>query len=117
MLPPVPQPTGTPALRRTRIPARIPSTLAAPFFTLFLGGTLRAPTPSTLAARCLPVLGGRADSSTDCHATIFAVGPGKVDLDVIWTGSDDGLVNVTRDGGATWTNVTPPDMPTSGGSA
>ncbi len=26
---------------------------------------------------------------------------------VIWTGSDDGLVHLTRDGGATWKNVTP----------
>jgi hypothetical protein len=48
------------------------------------------------------------------YATIFSVGPGKVDIDVIWTGSDDGLVHVTRDGGSTWTNVTPPDMPDFG---
>jgi hypothetical protein len=33
---------------------------------------------------------------------------------VIWTGSDDGLINVTRDGGKTWTNVTPKDMPELG---
>ena len=59
-------------------------------------------------------LGARAASSTDCHATIFAVGPGKVDIDVIWTGSDDGLVHVTRDGGGSWRNVTPPDMPEFG---
>ncbi|MDE2678749.1 MAG: glycosyl hydrolase, partial [Gemmatimonadota bacterium] len=50
----------------------------------------------------------------EVYATIFAVGPGKVDIDVIWTGSDDGLVHVTRDGGASWTNVTPPDMPDFG---
>ena len=48
------------------------------------------------------------------YATIFAVGPGKVDIDVIWTGSDDGLVHVTRDGGGSWKNVTPPDMPDFG---
>ncbi len=30
---------------------------------------------------------------------------------VIWTGSDDGLVQLTRDGGATWTNVTPKGLP------
>jgi len=35
-------------------------------------------------------------------------------VDVIWTGSDDGLVHVTRDGGGTWTNITPPDMPDFG---
>jgi hypothetical protein len=29
---------------------------------------------------------------------------------VIWTGSDDGLVQLTRDGGATWKNVTPPGL-------
>ncbi|MDO8970705.1 MAG: glycosyl hydrolase, partial [Saprospiraceae bacterium] len=31
--------------------------------------------------------------------------------DLIWTGSDDGLVHVTLDGGRTWANVTPPDLP------
>lgn len=30
---------------------------------------------------------------------------------MIWTGAADGLVQVTRDGGATWTDVTPPDLP------
>ena len=30
---------------------------------------------------------------------------------VLWTGSDDGLVHVSRDNGATWTNVTPPEVP------
>lgn len=32
---------------------------------------------------------------------------------LIWVGSDDGLVHVTRDGGQTWTNVTPPELPES----
>ena len=32
----------------------------------------------------------------------------------IWTGSDDGFVQITRDGGKTWTNVTPPGMPDFG---
>jgi hypothetical protein len=50
----------------------------------------------------------------EVYATIFTVAPGKVDEDVIWTGSDDGLVHVTRDGGESWTNVTPPDMPDFG---
>ena len=30
---------------------------------------------------------------------------------MIWAGSDDGVVQVTRDGGKNWTNVTPPDLP------
>ena len=50
----------------------------------------------------------------EVYATIFTVAPGKIDADVIWTGSDDGLVHVTRDGGKSWTNVTPPDMPDFG---
>jgi len=47
----------------------------------------------------------------EVYGTIFSVAPSWVDEDVIWTGSDDGLVQVTRDGGATWTNVTPGDWP------
>jgi hypothetical protein len=34
-----------------------------------------------------------------------------LDSDVIWAGTDDGLVQLTRDAGATWHNVTPPGMP------
>ena len=30
------------------------------------------------------------------------------DVNVIWAGTDDGLIHVTRDGGKTWKNVTPP---------
>ncbi|MEZ4422155.1 MAG: glycosyl hydrolase [Gemmatimonadota bacterium] len=43
----------------------------------------------------------------EVYGTIYTISPSPVDRDVIWTGSDDGLVQVTRDGGATWTNVTP----------
>jgi hypothetical protein len=45
---------------------------------------------------------------------VFALGPGKKDVNILWAGSDDGLINVTRDGGKTWTNVTPKDMPDLG---
>lgn len=50
----------------------------------------------------------------EVYGVIFSVGPGKTDVNVIWTGSDDGLVHVTRNGGTTWTNVTPKDMPDFG---
>ncbi len=53
-------------------------------------------------------------NSPEVYATVFSIGPGKTDVNVIWTGSDDGLVHVTRDGGRTWTNVTPKDMPDLG---
>ena len=41
----------------------------------------------------------------------FAVAESPLTPGVIWCGSDDGLVHVTRDGGQSWTNVTPPDCP------
>jgi photosystem II stability/assembly factor-like uncharacterized protein len=50
----------------------------------------------------------------EVYATVFALGPSKTDVNVLWAGSDDGLINVTRDGGKTWTNVTPKDMPDFG---
>jgi hypothetical protein len=45
---------------------------------------------------------------------VFSLAPGKKDRNLIWAGSDDGLVHVTRDEGKTWTNVTPKDMPDFG---
>ena len=40
--------------------------------------------------------------------TITALSPSPRDLRVLWAGTDDGNIQVTTDGGATWTNVTPP---------
>ncbi len=50
----------------------------------------------------------------EVYAVVYALGPSKVNVNTIWAGSDDGLINVTRDGGKTWTNVTPKDMPDFG---
>ena len=44
------------------------------------------------------------------RGVIYAVGPSPKDVNVIWAGTDDGLVHVTRDGGKTWQNVTPPAL-------
>jgi len=41
------------------------------------------------------------------HCTIIAIAPAKKEKDVLWIGTDDGQVQLTRDGGKTWTNVTP----------
>jgi photosystem II stability/assembly factor-like uncharacterized protein len=51
------------------------------------------------------------NTSVEYYNTIFALVPSQHDRDVIWVGSDDGLVHVTRDGGQGWENVTPRDMP------
>jgi photosystem II stability/assembly factor-like uncharacterized protein len=53
-------------------------------------------------------------NAPEVYGTVFAIGPGKKDVNIIWAGSDDGLVHVTRDGGKSWTNVTPKDMPDFG---
>ena len=53
-------------------------------------------------------------NSPEVYATVFSLGPGKTDVNILWAGSDDGLVQVTRDGGKNWTNVTPKDMPDLG---
>ncbi len=50
-------------------------------------------------------------TGVETYATVFALAPSTVDGKILWAGSDDGLVNVTRDGGKTWDNVTPPDLP------
>ncbi|HEX3102116.1 MAG TPA: hypothetical protein VHQ01_10005, partial [Pyrinomonadaceae bacterium] len=51
------------------------------------------------------------NTSIEYYDVIFTVDESPVKQGVIWTGSDDGLVQVTQDNGQTWTNVTPKDMP------
>lgn len=50
-------------------------------------------------------------TGVETYATIFTIAPSPHDANVIWTGSDDGYVQLTRDGGKTWTNVTPKELP------
>ena len=45
------------------------------------------------------------------YCTIFAFAESLKERGVLWAGSDDGLVHCSRDNGATWQNVTPPDLP------
>ena len=50
-------------------------------------------------------------TGVELYGVIFALGESAADPGVIWAGSDDGLVHVTRDGGKTWQNVTPKGIP------
>ncbi len=51
------------------------------------------------------------NTSVEYYCTIFTVAESPLEKGVIWTGSDDGLIHVTRDGGKSWKNVTPPGLP------
>ncbi|HEV2495558.1 MAG TPA: hypothetical protein VG204_21070 [Terriglobia bacterium] len=46
---------------------------------------------------------------TGC-GVIYAVAPSPLDEGQIWVGTDDGLIQLTEDGGRSWRNVTPPDL-------
>jgi photosystem II stability/assembly factor-like uncharacterized protein len=51
------------------------------------------------------------NTGVEVYGTIFSVAESPVQRGVIWTGSDDGLVQVTQDDGASWSNVTPKSLP------
>jgi photosystem II stability/assembly factor-like uncharacterized protein len=53
-------------------------------------------------------------NSPEIYGTVFSLAPGKKTVDLIWAGTDDGLIHVTRDHGKSWTNVTPREMPDFG---
>ena len=44
------------------------------------------------------------------RGVIYAVAPSPLDANLIWAGTDDGLIHITRDGGQTWQDVTPPGL-------
>lgn len=45
------------------------------------------------------------------RGVVYALGPSKFDVKLLWAGTDDGLIQLTRDGGKTWSNVTPSTVP------
>ena len=45
------------------------------------------------------------NSGAENHTTIFTIAESPLDENIIWVGTDDGNVQVTQDGGKTWTNV------------
>lgn len=51
------------------------------------------------------------DTGTEYYDTIFAVAESPIAKGLIWVGTDDGLVQITRDAGKSWANVTPKDLP------
>ena len=65
--------------------------------------------PKTLGPSGGPIT--KDNTGVEYYATIFAAVESPFEKDLIWTGSDDGLVHITTDGGKNWQNVTPKKMP------
>ena len=53
----------------------------------------------------------RDNTGAEVYCTIFALVESPHERDVLWAGTDDGLVHLSRDRGRTWQAVTPPDLP------
>ena len=64
--------------------------------------------PATLGDSGGPIT--KDQNGPEIYGTIFSIAPSRHDVNTIWTGSDDGLVHVTRDGGKNWSNITPPEL-------
>ncbi len=48
------------------------------------------------------------------YSTLYSIRESKLKAGLIWTGSNDGVISVTKDGGKTWANVTPKKLPKGG---
>jgi photosystem II stability/assembly factor-like uncharacterized protein len=65
--------------------------------------------PKTLGDSGGPIT--KDQNGPEIYGTIFTIAPSRFDANTIWTGSDDGLIYITRDGGKNWKKITPPGMP------
>ncbi|MDQ3809279.1 MAG: glycosyl hydrolase [Chloroflexota bacterium] len=74
-----------------------------------ISGDLTRADPATLGPSGGPIT--KDNVSTEYYATVFAFAESPLDGSILWAGSDDGLVHVTRDAGVNWQPVTPPDLP------
>ena len=98
-------------------------------FSLYLGGNvlLRTQDRGKTWAAISGDLTGKIPDAKNCdgdvtleaakpcgYSSISAITPSSRHADEIWVGTDDGLIQLTRDGGAHWSNVTPPVIPVWG---
>jgi len=65
--------------------------------------------PGTLGDSGGPIT--KDQNGPEFYATLFVIAPSRREAGTLWTGSDDGIVHLTRDGGKHWDKVNPPDMP------
>ncbi len=74
-----------------------------------LSGDLTRNDPAKLVSSGGPIT--QDNTSVEYYCTIFAANESPLKEGLLWVGSDDGLIHVTKDGGETWENVTPTNMP------
>jgi photosystem II stability/assembly factor-like uncharacterized protein len=77
-----------------------------------ISGDLTRGDPKTLGDSGGPIT--HDQNGPEIYGTIFAIAPSRKEVNTIWTGSDDGVVYITRNGGQAWTKITPPAMPDFG---
>ncbi|HSB11705.1 MAG TPA: glycosyl hydrolase [Blastocatellia bacterium] len=65
--------------------------------------------PKTLGDSGGPIT--KDQNGPEIYGTIFTIAPSRLEANTIWTGSDDGLAQITRDGGKKWEKITPNDLP------
>ncbi|MES3035770.1 MAG: hypothetical protein V4813_17330 [Gemmatimonadota bacterium] len=73
---------------------------------------LTANTPQTQGVSGGPIT--RDVTGEEFYSTLYAIRESPIEPGVIWTGANDGPIHVTRNNGASWTKVTPPDLPPGG---
>lgn len=74
-----------------------------------LSGDLTRNDPTKLGSSGGPIT--QDNTSVEYYCTIFTANESPLKEGILWVGSDDGLIHVSKDAGATWDNVTPPNMP------
>ena len=63
--------------------------------------------PETIKSSGGPIT--QDNTGAEYYANIFAIAESVLEEGVIWVGSDDGLIHITKDGGESWENITPPN--------
>ncbi len=74
-----------------------------------LSGDLTRNDPTKLVSSGGPIT--QDNTGVEYYCTIFAANESPLKEGLLWVGSDDGLIHVSKDEGQNWENVTPPNMP------
>ena len=72
-------------------------------------GDLTRNDPSRLVSSGGPIT--QDNTGVEYYCTIFAAGESPLQEGLMWVGSDDGLIHLTRNGGESWENITPKNLP------